>query len=227
MSWCFVWLPAVAHEQRLQSEAGDATRRGMDRTLRAATLSNLLAPSRAMGVTKSLRVRFNLQQEAEPTSYLFDPNEKLVVQWKFCSLLFDCVSFFRLPIVIAFGQHHILFDLVPDIYFFLDHVMALNTGFYQKDVLVKDRRSIVKRYLSWDHFLTGDRGSIYVFIMEFIPFYACIIVMSYISLPFWVLSVSALPRGRRTYDLLDFFYRREVRIHMLCGSSFSYTRTCE
>jgi len=151
-----------------------------------------------------------LETEKEIRSYVFDPYDPIVLRWKFFSLAFDTISFFRLPWMMAWGQIHMLWDIIPDIYFFLDHVLALNTGFYYRDILVVDRTAIFRRYMSWDHFLTLDRGSIYVFVSEFIPFYACVVVRRYIDLPFWVLSICAIPRGRRTYDLLDFFYRLEV-----------------
>ena len=105
---------------------------------------------------------------------------------------------------------HVFNSIIPDVYFLLDHLFALNTGFYQRDMLTTDRKKIWERYVSWEHFRTGDRGNIYVLVMEFIPFYLCVALGYFYDFPFWVLSLCALPRGRRVHDLLVYFYSQEV-----------------
>jgi len=114
----------------------------------------------------------------------------------------------------AFGIHGILWDLIPDAYFFIDHILALNTGYYINNTLVTDRRKVFERYISHEIFISGeDRWNLYVFIIEFIPYYLCIIVDAFHPMDFWVLSLCSIPRCRRLYDLLAFFHEQEVGMY--------------
>lgn len=159
---------------------------------------------------KNLRVRFNLQTDTEAASVVLSPEDPQLERWRSFGVIFLSISFFRLPMVIAFGTHGIVWDVIPDAYFFLDNCLMLNTALYHNNRLLTSRSDIFMAYISPAHFFSGERTSIYVFLMEFIPFYAYYAASFYIELPFWLLSIACLFRGRRIYDLLRFFYEREV-----------------
>lgn len=107
-----------------------------------------------------------------------------------------------------------------DLYFFLDHLLALNTAILvpKGERLVTDRRAIAYRYFSWDTFRKGDRWCFPVFVMEFVPFYGAIALQHFVDMPDWFLPVCAVFRARRLVDLLSYFHALEVRTdEQTCG----------
>jgi hypothetical protein len=56
-------------------------------------------------------------------------------------------------------------EIFCDLYFVADNIIALNTGYVKRGVLVTDRKLIARRYFRWATFLSGDRWSFYVFLM--------------------------------------------------------------
>lgn len=163
------------------------------------------------GNGKRQRVRFKIKTEVERRSHVFNPEDQRLQRWKSFGVVFLSISFFRLPMVISFGMQYIIWDVVPDIFFFLDNLIILNTAFYRNDALITSRSEIFKRYMDPANFLASDRASFFVFFMEFIPFYGCLAATHFLKAPWWTMSICCLFRGRRVYDLLAFFYQREVR----------------
>lgn len=74
-----------------------------------------------------------------------------------------------------------------------------------------DRRAIAYRYFSWETFQRGDRWCFPVFLMEFLPFYVGLLLQHFLDLPDWFLSICAVFRARRMFDLLSYFHALEVR----------------
>lgn len=100
-----------------------------------------------------------------------------------------------------------------DLYFLLDNLLALNTAILVKgERLVADRRLIAHRYFSWETFQRGDRWCFPVFLMEFLPFYVGLLLQRFLDLPDWFLSICAVFRARRMFDLLSYFHALEVRL---------------
>jgi len=78
---------------------------------------------------KHLRVRFRLDDSTTSLpSLVFAPNDPIIVRWKSLCIVFLTTSFFRLPMIIAYGKESIVWDAIPDVYFALDHLLVLNTG---------------------------------------------------------------------------------------------------
>ena len=164
---------------------------------------------------KTVRFRLENDKEQRPWFAVFeilDPRSLFMVRWKSLCIVFLSISFFRLPIIMAFGAHGLVVDFMCDVYFLFDNMLALNTAIMYKDRLIIDRREIVMRYFSWETFRKGERWCFLVFVMEFIPFYLGIILTYLYSLPDWFLSLCAAFRARRMYDLLSYFHALEMRL---------------
>ncbi|GAB5032884.1 potassium channel skor-like [Nannochloropsis oceanica] len=164
---------------------------------------------------KTVRFRLESDKEQRPWFAMFevlDPRLLFMVRWKSLCIVFLSISFFRLPIIMAFGAHGLVVDFMCDIYFLFDNMLALNTAILYKDRLITNRREIVMRYFSWETFRKGERWCFLVFVMEFVPFYVGIILTYLYSLPDWFLSVCAAFRARRMYDLLSYFHALEMRL---------------
>ena len=59
-------------------------------------------------------------------------------------------------------------DLVADVYFVMEQVLAINTGFQFRDHMVMDRQRIWRRWLSFKRFLKGERENVLVPILELV-----------------------------------------------------------
>ncbi|TFJ86293.1 hypothetical protein NSK_002501 [Nannochloropsis salina CCMP1776] len=165
--------------------------------------------------TKTVRFRLESDNEKRPWFALLeimDPGSLFMVRWKSLCIVFLSISFFRLPVIMAFGAHGLLIDFICDVYFLIDNVFALHTAYLKKGELIIDRRRIARRYFSWKTFMRGERWSYLVFLMEFVPFYSAIIIMAFYTLPDWFLTLCAASRARRMYDLLSYFHALELRL---------------
>jgi hypothetical protein len=139
------------------------------------------------------------------------PDDKFVARWRGVCIVFLAITLFRLPIYIAFsGTTTWATFVINDAYFLADNILALNTGFMHKGKPVMERRQILDRYFRWDTFTRGDRWSFWVFVIEFVPFYVANMIVESMDWPEWIISIAALPRTRRLWDLLSYWKDLEV-----------------
>ena len=57
---------------------------------------------------------------------------------------------------------------MADVYFVMEQVLAMNTGFQFRDRMVMDRQRIWRRWLSFKRFLKGERENVLVPLLEMV-----------------------------------------------------------
>lgn len=222
---------AIVETSPSKGEMGRAPRPAQPRTIRraigAGDLKTLLShvqsafkrlPEAPTLTKKSVRFRIEKGPREswwEKITQVQDPRGVFITRWNDVCILFLCISFIRLPMYTAFGDMSVFSTfLATDLYFFADNLLALNTGYVYKGGVVRDRKLIFQRYMSWSSFKSGHRWSFYVCFLEFVPFYTAIALVSMSDLPEWVISVMAIFRLRRAYDFFRYFHDLEVSLRV-------------
>lgn len=81
-----------------------------------------------------------------------NPDGKFKMVWDFLALLLICFEMVMVPLAIAFPEAETApmnrFQAFVDLFFIIDVIIAFQTGYYSKGVLILKRKDIIKKYLS-------------------------------------------------------------------------------
>jgi len=90
----------------------------------------------------------------------YTPDSKGCLLWEFMITLMILSEFITIPLTLAFDLDQIfalsILNILEDIFFSFDMIIRFNTGFYNKGILIFDRKRIARRYLKlwfWIDFL--------------------------------------------------------------------------